>query len=81
MEKDRRRAGIHPCFCGKSVGFAHLDRALRERACSGSDLSRPNAYPATNGSAGGKLPVGNCTVRFPARSFSTAPRKATTNHL
>jgi hypothetical protein len=31
-------------------------------------------YPATNGSAGGKLPVGNVTSRFPLRNFSEAVR-------
>ena len=40
----------------------------------------PLSYPATNGKAGGKLPAGNDTVQFPARSFSGASRKAATNH-
>ena len=43
-------------------------------------LKAPPSYPATNGRAGGKLPAGNDTSRFPARSFSEASRKAATNH-
>ena len=54
---------------GMALGFGRT--AVKERG--------RRDYPATNGSAGGKLPAGNGALRFPAFSASAASLNFATN--
>src|SRR4029453_5599132 len=62
-------------FCRNSRGRTHLSSGSNESA----SVIRESAYPATNGSAGGKLPAGKRANRSPDRSFAEASRKTATN--
>lgn len=88
MPSDSRGSGVKAAPTGISDppflrGMGRVNTPRPEpsgRGCPEIMPKTPLSYPATNDKAGGKLPAGNDTIRFPARSFSEASRKAATNH-
>ena len=77
----RDRAGSQACHATVRHEIGRVDTPLPQRSSVRQEGQRlrltaaaGSAYPATKGRAGGKLPSGNVTVRFPARNFSDASR-------